>query len=94
MGHGIIKGFYHLPAQGTTTLVGNGAGNHQRQIDLMLGFKIFHRRNGRLGIQGIENSLDQNNVGTTIIKPFYGFAVIFKQLVKGNCPVTRILDIG
>ena len=65
MTQGVVEGFCGLPGQGTAGSIGNGAGDHQRELNSHRFEFGFNGKDSGFGIQGIENGFDHNDVGTT-----------------------------
>ncbi len=93
MGQGVVKGFGGLPGQGASGSIGNGAGNHQRQLNTVL-LKIgLYREGGGFGVEGIEYGFDQNQVRATLDQPVEGFHIVLDQLIEGNVARTGVVHI-
>ena len=93
MAQAVPEGFRGLTGQGATGSIGDGAGNHDRQL-ITLTFKHFlYCKHRCLGIQGVKNGFDQNQVTTTANQGFGGFNVVFHQQIKGDIAVAGIIHI-
>ena len=55
---------------------------------------LFDGKERRLGVQGIENSLDQKDVDATLDETGGGRSVGLDQFVKGDIPESGILHVG
>lgn len=62
MAQRVIKGFGRLAGEGTTRGVGDGAGNHDRQINAQRFKLFFHRKHRRFRIQGVKDGFNQDQV--------------------------------
>ena len=93
MAQRVIKRFGSLAGERTSGGIGYRAGEHDRQLNAQR-FKFgFHRKNRRLGVEGIENSFNQNQVTAAFHQRFGGFAVGGHQLIKGNIAVSRVIYV-
>ena len=93
MAQGVIKRFGGLAGQGTAGGVGNGAGNHDRQVNAQCLELLFHRVNRGFGVEGVENRFNQDQVGTAFHQRFGRFTVGSDQLVKGDITKCRVVDV-
>ena len=62
----IPEGLCRLPGQGTTGGIGYGAGNHHRQFYTHVREGFIDGKDRRLGIQGIKNGFDHDQVGPAV----------------------------
>jgi hypothetical protein len=58
----VIKGFGGLPGKRTAGGVGDGAGDHDRQVNAQRLKLLFHRKDRRFGVQGIEYRFNQDQI--------------------------------
>src|SRR5690554_3097733 len=65
VGNGGVECFRGLTGQGAARSVGNGAGDHDRQFNTGIFEVLLGGVDGRLGVQGIENGFDQDQVRAT-----------------------------
>ena len=89
----VIKGFGGLSGKRAAGRIGNGAGDHQRQVNAQRLQLLFHRIDGRFGIQGIKYRFNQDQIHATFHQRPGGFAIGGHQLVKGNITERRIVHI-
>ena len=94
MAQRVIKGFGGLAGQRAPGGIGDGAGDHNRQIDPQRFKLLFNRKNRRFGVEGIEHSLNQNQIRPAFHQRFGGFTVGFHQPVKGDVAEGRVVDVG
>ena len=93
MGDGDPEGLDRLPAQGPSGGIGDGPRDHDGQPDIPFLEQLIDGKDGCLGIQGVEDGLDQEDVHPSVNEA-PGLVVIGQpQLIKSDGPVTRIIDI-
>ena len=90
---GIVERFGRLAGERTPGGVGDGAGNHDRQVNAQRFKLFFHRKDCRFGVQGIEDRFNQNQVATALHQRFGGFAIGRHQLIESHVTVSRVVDI-
>src|ERR1019366_1995939 len=91
MGNRNIKSFQRLATQSTSTGIGYSSTYHNRQLLFLCIAKIFlNSKNGSLCIKGIKNCFYQQEIHSTIDKPFYLLIIGFCNLIKSYCTETRI----
>ena len=73
--------------------IGDRDRDHDRHPAPQFFKAVLDREQRRLGIQGVEDRLDQEHVDTAVDQPANLFVVGRGQLVKGDGPERRILDI-
>ena len=93
VGHGVPERFGGLAGQGTAGGVGDGAGNHDRQFDAQLFEHALHGEDRRLGVEGVEDGFDQDQVGAAFDQAFGGFGVVFHQLIEGHVAVAGVVHV-
>ncbi len=69
MTHGIPEGRWRLARQRAARKVSNRTRDHHRQANALGEKTLFAGKDRRLGIQRIEDGLDQDDVGAPSIKP-------------------------
>ena len=92
--HGVIKGFSCLTGQCPAGGISDRTGKHHRQFNpqrLKLGFNSVNRR---LGIQGIEDCFDHNDISPAADQCPHRAAVCLNQRIIGYIAVSRIIHIG
>ncbi|MNS56080.1 hypothetical protein D3C72_889300 [compost metagenome] len=94
MGHGVPEGFGGLARQGAAGGVGDGAGNHDRQLEAQFLEHALHGEDRRLGVEGVEDGLDQDQVGAALDQAAGGLDVVFYQQIEGDVAVARVVDVG
>src|SRR5690606_10716577 len=92
--HGVQEGFRGLSGQGASGCVGNGSGDHDRQFGAAIPEVFLGCENGSLGVEGVENGFDQDDVGTTVDQPFDGLVIVFHQLVKAGVTEAGVVHAG
>ncbi len=83
-----------LTAEGAATGVGDGAADHHRQALPPLFKQLFDGKQGSFGIQRVEDSFYQQDIGTTIPQTLCLLMVGCHQLMEGNGAVTRVVHVG
>ncbi len=94
VGHGVPERFGGLARQGTAGGVGDGAGNHDRQLNIQFLEHALHGEDRGLGIEGVENGFDQDQVGTAFDQAFGGLGVVFHQFIEGHVAVAGVVHVG
>ena len=91
--HRVPEGFGGLARQGTAGGVGDGAGDHDRQLDADLLEHALDREDGRLGVEGVEDGFDQDEVGAAFDQAAGGLGVVLHQLVEGDIAIAGVVDV-
>ena len=82
-----------LAGQGAPAGVGDGARDDERQFAPLPPHGGARRRHGGLGIQGVEDRLDQDQVNAAADQGFGSGLVGSKQLLEGHVALTGIIDV-
>ncbi|SAJ11799.1 Uncharacterised protein [Enterobacter cloacae] len=90
---GVIKRFGCLAGKCAPRGVGDGAGNHDRQVDAQRLELLFHRVNRGFSVEGVEYGFNQDQVGAAFHQRFSGLTIRGHQLVKGDVPKRRVVDV-
>ncbi|KFB66985.1 MAG: hypothetical protein CAPSK01_003926 [Candidatus Accumulibacter vicinus] len=85
--------FGGLPRESPSRGVGDRPGNHHRPAATDLIEVSFNGKQRRLGVQGVEDGLDQQEVGAAIAESADGFGVGADQFVEAGVPVAGVIDI-
>ncbi len=85
--------FGGLARQGAPGGVGDGAGDHDRQFHLVFLEHLLHGEDRRLGVEGVEDGLDQDQVGAALDQAAGGLGVVLHQLVEGDVAVAGVVDV-
>ncbi|MFU0840978.1 MAG: hypothetical protein ACFWUJ_21250 [Pseudomonas fragi] len=93
MGHRVPECFGGLARQGTAGGVGDGAGNHDRQLDTQLFEYALYGEDRGLGVEGVENGLDQDQVGAAFDQALGGLGVVFHQFIEGHVAVAGVVHV-
>jgi hypothetical protein len=88
------KGGRRLAGQGAAGQVRDGARDHDRQLDTALGEDLPGGNDGRLGVQGVEDRLDQDDLGAAVDEPPHLLAIGVAHLIKGDGAIAGIVDVG
>ena len=73
--------------------VSDGARDHQRQAGAALGERLEASEDRRLGVERVENGLDQDEVGAAVDEPANLLAIGDAELVEADRPEARIVDV-
>ena len=92
--HGEVERLRRLAGQGAARAVGDGAGDDQRQLDAHLVEHGERGKAGRLGIQRVEDGLDQQHVGAALDQAARLLGVGLDQLVVADVAEARVVDVG
>ncbi|CAJ1779925.1 hypothetical protein LMCDFJHI_02900 [Aeromonas salmonicida] len=93
MAQGVIEGFGGLTGESTARGIRDGAGDHHRQAVTQRLKHPFHREGSRLGVEGIEDGLDQNEVGATLDQGMGRLRIRSHQLVIGDVALAGIVHV-
>ncbi len=89
----MVEGLGSLARESATGGVRDGAGDHHRQAVAQLLEHQVHREGGRLRVEGIEDGLDQDDVGTALNEGMGRFGVGGHQLVIGNVALAGVVHV-
>ncbi len=89
----IVKRFGGLAGQGAAGGVGDGAGDHDRQFHPQRFEFGFHRKSGGLGVQGIEDGFDHDQIDAAFHQRASRFAVSRHQFIERDVAERRIVDV-
>ncbi len=90
---GVPERFGGLARQGTAGRVGDGAGNHDRQLDAQRFEHPLHSEDCRFGVECVENGFDQDQIGAALNQTFGRLGVVFHQLIKGHVAVAGVVHV-
>ena len=93
MAHRMPEGGRRLAGQRAAGEVGDRAGNHHRQVHALLDEHLVAGEDRRLGVQRVEDRLDQDDVGAAIDQAAQLFAIGDPQIVEGHGAVAGIVDV-
>ncbi len=91
---GIPEGFRRLPGERAPGLVGDGARDDHREPPSALLEQRLDGEDRRLGVERVEDGLEQDEVGSALGKARERLAVGRHQLVEIDVAETRIVDFG
>jgi hypothetical protein len=87
-----------LPRQRAAATVGDGDGDHQRQRSLALKAALLeHLEDGgdrRLGVQRVEDRLEQQQVAAAVDQPAHLVAIGVAHLIEGHGAERRVVHVG
>src|SRR5690606_25294202 len=90
---GIPESLGGLAGQGAAGGVGDGAGDHDRQLHAQLIEHALNRKDGGLGVEGVEDGFDHDQVGATFDQSAGGFAVVVYQFIEGDVAVAGVVHV-
>ena len=90
---GDIEGVEQLAGERPAAPVGDRRGDHQRQFHATFFERFEHRGDRRLGVQRVEDSLDQQEIGAAVDEAANLFPVRVAHLVECHRPGRRVVDV-
>ena len=90
----VVDGFGRLARQVPAAGVDNGAGDHQRPFDARFIEVAQDAGDGRLGVECVENGLDEQDVGPAVHQAACRLGVGIGQFVEGDVSITGVVDVG
>ena len=94
MAHRMPEGGRRLARQRAAGQIGDRAGDHHRQADALLVEDFLGGEDRRLGVQRVEDRLDQDDVGAAVDQAAQLLAIGDAQIVEGDGAVAGIVDVG
>ncbi len=91
--HGIPERLDRLPGQRAAGGVGDRAGHHDRQVEAEFVEYLAHSEERRLGVQRVEDRLDQDQVHPALDECTGRFRVGRRQLVEADVAETRVAHV-
>ena len=91
---GIPEGFRSLAGEGAPGLVGDGPGHDDRKAPAAFVEQRLDREDRRLGVQRVENGLEENQVGAAVDESLERLAIDLHELVEIDVAETRVVDFG
>ena len=82
-----------MPREQSAAGIRDGSRDHNGQIDTRLRKAALYSKNRRLCIQYVKDGFNKNDLHFALNQTPRGDCVIIYQLVKGNIPVTWIINI-
>ncbi len=93
MAHRVPEGGRRLPRQRPPREVGDRARDHHRQVDAPLGEDLLAGEDRRLGVQRVEDRLDQDQVGAAVDQPADLLAIGEPQVVERHRAIAGVVDV-
>ena len=90
----IPERFRRLARQQPAGAVGDGAGDHHRQIDAARVELFGDGEDGGLGVERVEDGLDQQRIDAAVEQAAHLFGVSDAQFVEGDRAKARIQNVG
>ncbi len=85
--------FGGLARQGAAGGVGDGAGDHDRQFEAQLFEYTLHGKDRGLGVEGVENGFDEDQVRAAFDQALGGLGVVLHQFIEGHVAVAGVVHI-
>ena len=89
----VPEGRRSLTRKGASREIGDGAGDHHRQPEASLFEHLLDRIERRLGVQRVEDRLDEENVGAAVDEAARRLAIGLGEIVEGHGAEARIVDV-
>ncbi len=93
MAQAVVEGFGGLAGEGAAGGIGDGAGDHDRQSYIVLIEDLLAGDDSRLGVEGIENGLDQQQVHAALDQASRRLGIGLHQLVEGDVARAGVIDV-
>ena len=93
MAHRMPEGGRRLAGQRAARAVGDRAGDHDRQPHAALGEDLLASEDRRLGVERVEDRLDQDQVGAAVDQAIDLLAIGDAQFVEGDRAIAGIVDV-
>ena len=94
MAHGVPERLGHLARQGAAGGVGDGAGDDDRPAASLLLEEGLHGEDRGLGVERVEDRLDEDQVAAAVDETAGGLEVRRHQLVVADVAGARVVDVG
>ena len=91
--HARPEGLHRLTGQGPPGGIRDGAADHDRQPEAEFLEDPLDREDGRLGVEGVEDGLDEQHVGAALDQTVCGIGVRRHELVPGDAACPRIVHV-
>ena len=92
--HRVPERFRRLSRQGAARAVGDRAGDHDRHADAALLAQLGDRIERRLGVERVEDRLDQQQLDAAVEQPARLFGIGGFELVERDGAEARPIDVG
>ena len=90
----VVERFGDLTCKRSARGIGDGAGDHDGQRRAALGEHRLHREDGSLGIQCVEDGLDEDGVGAAVHQAARRLGIVGHQLVEADVARRRVVHVG
>ncbi len=91
--HRVPEGLGGLARQGAAGGVGDGSGDHDRQLHAEFLEHALDGEDRRLGVEGVEDGLDQDQVGAAFDQAAGRLDVVLHQFVEGDVAVAGVVHV-
>jgi len=85
---------HRLAREGPPREVRDGAADDERQAEAELVPERLEREDGGLGVECVEDGLDQEQVSAAIDQPAGIFIVAFDQFIERDFALAGVVDVG
>ncbi|CAB4945373.1 unannotated protein [freshwater metagenome] len=92
--YGVPEGLGDLAGERTTRRIGDGAGDDDRPAALLLLEQRLDGEDRRLGVEGVEDRLDHQQVRAAVDEAARGDEVGLGELVEADVARARVVDVG
>ncbi len=92
--HRVPERFAGLARKRAAGSVGDGAGNHHRQPQIVQLEVFLNGKQRGLRVERVENRLDHQDVGAALDQAVDGFQIRHAQLVERHVAESRVVDVG
>ena len=86
------EGVHRLAREGATAAIDDGHGDDERDLVAALVLEILDRRDRRLGVQRVEDRLDQQEIGAAVEQSARDLRVSVAHLVERGDAIRRVVD--
>ena len=94
MGDGVPEGLQRLPREGAAAAVGHRHRDHERNADATRCEDLLHRHDRRLGIERVEDGLDEEQIHAAVEQRLDLFGVGLADLIEGGRTEAGVVHIG
>ena len=89
----VVESLGGLAREGATRCICDGAGDHQRQFDVIFVKYLVTGEHSRLGVEGVKNRFDEQHIRAALDEAAHRVDIVIDQLLKSDIAVARIVDI-
>src|SRR5918999_240183 len=93
MSYRVPEGFGGLAGEGTAAEIRDRARDQERHLDTVILEILIDSEESGLGIERIEDGLDQQQIRTALEQTTHGLGISDHQLLEGDVAKTGVIDI-